>query len=191
MAKDPALFDDAMAKVRQHDVHVPPRNEFVGPKLPLGMTRPAEIWLYVLELVDGHYYVGQSSNVDLRLEQHKAGEGSVWTKLHPFVRELVREPTGTSDWKKAEPFENQWTLELMSLRGWEKVRGGWWCNVCPIRTRKGLIAHGQWEILGILPVTPAPVKPLVIEPEEVQILPQARPPVVIVRKKRRVLAEAR
>lgn len=191
MAKDPVLLDDAMAKVRQHDVLAPLRNEFVGPKLPLGMTRTAEIWLYVLELAGGHYYVGQSSDVDLRLEQHKAGEGSVWTKLHPFVRELVRQPTGTSDWKKAEPFENQWTLELMSLRGWEKVRGGWWCNVCPIRTRKGLIAHGQWEILGITPPAPAPVKPLVIAPEEPQILPPARPPVVIVRKKRRMLAEAR
>jgi len=161
---------------------------FVGPKRPLGMTRAAEIWLYVLELAGGHYYVGQSNNVDLRLEQHKSGEGSVWTKLHPVVRELVRQPTGTSDWKKAEPFENQWTLELMSLRGWEQVRGGWWCNVCPIRTRKGLIAHGQWALLGIPAETPAPAKKAVVHPEDPKVSPQAPPPVVIVRRKRRLLA---
>jgi predicted GIY-YIG superfamily endonuclease len=156
---------------------------------PTATDAAVEIWLYVLELKDGHFYVGQSSNLDMRIKSHEAGKGSAWTTLHPFVRELMRQPTGTNDWKTAEAFENQWTLELMTLRGWQNVRGGWWCNTCPILTRKALIAHGQWEILGIPPAMPASVKPMVLAPEEPQMLPQARPPVVIVRKKRRVLAE--
>lgn len=167
----------------------------VGRKQPLEMTRKAEIWLYVLELVDGHYYVGQSSNVDLRLKQHKSGEGSVWTNLHPFVRELLRQPTGTADWKKAETFENQWTLELMSLRGWEKVRGGWWCNTCPNLTRKGLIAHGKWDVLGL--PSPEPVSaPLASTSEAMMsyvatVSAEPPKPVVVVYRKRRLLTARR
>ena len=109
----------------------------------------SEIWLYVLELKNGHYYVGQSINASSRIDAHRDGKGSAWTRLHHFQRELVRQPTGTNDWKIAEAYENQWTLELMSLHGWERVRGGFWCNTCSIQTRKGLIAHGHSQLVGV------------------------------------------
>lgn len=78
------------------------------------------IFLYALELEGGHYYVGQSFEPDERLAVHKAGKGSAWTRLHPFVLELERRATGATDWKVAEVAENEWTLELMALYGWEK-----------------------------------------------------------------------
>lgn len=102
-----------------------------------------EIWIYVLELQNGHYYVGQTGDISARLEAHRKGNGSAWTRLHPIKRELMREPTGTADWKVAEIKENQRTLEMMSLHGWQNVRGGYWCNTCEIQTRQSLIAHGQ------------------------------------------------
>lgn len=150
---------------------------------PPTTIRAAEIWLYVLELEGGHYYVGQSSILDMRLKEHRDGKGSAWTQLHPFLRELVREPTGTSDWKIAEAYENKWTLELMELRGWEKVRGGFWCMKCPIQTRKGLIAHGHAQLVGA--AVPA---------EETQIASEmavSKPPqqVVIAYRKRRTLVQ--
>ena len=105
------------------------------------------IFLYALELEGGHYYVGQSFEPDERLAVHKAGKGSAWTRLHPLVRELERRATRATDWKVAEVAENEWTLELMALYGWEKVRGGFWCHTCPIQTRKGLLAHGCVQLV--------------------------------------------
>jgi predicted GIY-YIG superfamily endonuclease len=146
-------------------------------------VEPAEIWLYVLELENAHYYVGQSIDVDVRVKAHRDGKGSAWTRLHPFHRELRRQPTGTNDWKIAEAYENKWTLELMSLRGWEMVRGGYWCNTCPIQTRKGLIAHGHSQLVGAV----ARIETTQIESESVLI---SKPPVtpLIVYKKRRSIA---
>lgn len=139
----------------------------------------AKIWLYVLELEGGHYYVGQSSIPDIRLKEHKDGKGSAWTQLHPVIRELLRQPTGTNDWKIAEAYENKWTLELMELRGWENVRGGFWCMKCPIQTRKGLIAHGHAQLVG------APGQ--AASASEMASVSQPLDPVLIVYKKRRTL----
>lgn len=117
--------------------------------LPTSGQCEAPIWIYVLELTNGHYYVGQSSDVTGRIDAHKSGKGSAWTKLHLFQRELMREPTDTVDWKIAEIQENQRTLEMMSLYGWQNVRGGFWCNTCETQTRQSLIAHGQEQVVGL------------------------------------------
>lgn len=37
-------------------------------------------WVYILESADGSYYTGSTSNLELRLAQHQAGEGSNHTK---------------------------------------------------------------------------------------------------------------
>lgn len=111
--------------------------------------RPLEIFLYALELEDAHFYVGQSFEPDERIALHKMRKGSAWTRLHPFVRELERRPTGLTDWKAVELAENQWTLGLMALHGWQKVRGGFWCNCSPIQTRKGLLKHGHTHLVEL------------------------------------------
>lgn len=36
--------------------------------------------MYILECSDGSYYVGSTNNIELRLEQHKNGEGANHTK---------------------------------------------------------------------------------------------------------------
>lgn len=147
-----------------------------------------EIWLYVLELEGGHFYVGQSSNPDARINAHKAGKASSWTTLHPYFKEVIRQPTGTTDWKVAEALENKWTLELMQLRGWEKVRGGFWCHRCPIQTRKGLIAHGKWEVLGLPPPSATPAETTENEAPTVKIA--APPTIVFTRRRRRLIPES-
>ena len=154
----------------------------LDPPKPPFTNRASEIWLYVLELDGGHYYVGQSSNLDMRLKEHEDGKGSAWTQLHPVIRELLRQPTGTNDWKIAEAYENKWTLELMELRGWEKVRGGFWCMKCPIQTRKGLIAHGHAQLVG---VTASEEK--AVTASEIARVSKPLSPVPIVYKRRRTL----
>ena len=37
-------------------------------------------WMYILECADGSYYTGSTNNLDLRLQQHQAGEGANHTK---------------------------------------------------------------------------------------------------------------
>jgi len=37
-------------------------------------------WMYILECSDGSYYTGSTNNLELRLEQHKNGEGANHTK---------------------------------------------------------------------------------------------------------------
>ncbi len=37
-------------------------------------------WMYILECADGSYYTGSTTNLELRLAQHQAGEGANHTK---------------------------------------------------------------------------------------------------------------
>ncbi|MCG9899780.1 MAG: GIY-YIG nuclease family protein [Hydrotalea sp.] len=37
-------------------------------------------WMYILECADGSFYTGSTKDIDLRLAQHEAGEGSNHTK---------------------------------------------------------------------------------------------------------------
>ena len=37
-------------------------------------------WVYILRCFDGSYYTGSTNNLELRLAQHAAGEGSQWTR---------------------------------------------------------------------------------------------------------------
>ncbi|MFZ4799380.1 MAG: GIY-YIG nuclease family protein [Bacteroidia bacterium] len=37
-------------------------------------------YMYILKCSNGLYYVGSTNNLDLRIEQHKAGEGANFTK---------------------------------------------------------------------------------------------------------------
>ncbi|NQT64284.1 MAG: GIY-YIG nuclease family protein [Candidatus Marinimicrobia bacterium] len=37
-------------------------------------------YLYILKCVDGTYYTGSTKDIELRFQQHQAGEGSLYTK---------------------------------------------------------------------------------------------------------------
>ena len=43
-------------------------------------------YMYILECSNGQYYVGSTYDLDLRLKQHQAGEGSNFTKKHLPVK---------------------------------------------------------------------------------------------------------
>lgn len=91
------------------------------------------VWIYVLELVNGKYYVGKTLNNGQRMNSHFNGKGSNWTKLYePLriidVKEIV-EGTWT-DWELwSNHHEKEKTLEIMREYGWENVRGAGWCKV--------------------------------------------------------------
>jgi len=74
--------------------------------------------IYVLRLEGGRYYVGRTTNVLKRYEEHVNGQGSAWTRRYPPV---LLEKTLYN----ANPFdEDNITKEYMAKHGIEKVRGG-------------------------------------------------------------------
>jgi predicted GIY-YIG superfamily endonuclease len=74
--------------------------------------------LYVLELANKKYYVGKTTDVVRRYEEHKNGKGSAWTsKYKPIKIILCRALEGIHD-------ENNTTKDYMKKYGIEHVRGG-------------------------------------------------------------------
>lgn len=74
--------------------------------------------VYVLKLQHGCYYVGRTTNLHQRLNQHKSGCGSVWVKKHPMI-ELIR-----SEEEPSPFYEDMIVKETMNQYGIHKVRGG-------------------------------------------------------------------
>jgi predicted GIY-YIG superfamily endonuclease len=74
--------------------------------------------IYVLKLQGGKYYVGKSSDVIGRYQQHVNGQGSSWTKKY--------KPISLLDCKSdVSPFEEDKVVkEYMSKYGIDNVRGG-------------------------------------------------------------------
>jgi predicted GIY-YIG superfamily endonuclease len=72
--------------------------------------------VYVLELVDGHYYVGKTGSLEDRIKSHLGGSCR-WTSLHPPVK-VVRVDHGEDTL-----LEDKITKELMFQHGIDRVRG--------------------------------------------------------------------
>ncbi len=95
--------------------------------------------IYVLELEGGKHYVGKTSDVKRRFEQHMRGIGSEWTKLYKPIKLVETRRIGS------EHDENNKTKDLMKKYGVENVRGGSYCQVVlPDAIKKTL----QTEIRG-------------------------------------------
>jgi cellular nucleic acid-binding protein len=79
--------------------------------------------LYILELAGGNYYVGKSTDVSKRFDQHKSGTGSAWTKMYAPVRLVETRPiTSPHD-------ENNVTKDYMKKYGINNVRGGSYAQI--------------------------------------------------------------
>lgn len=88
----------------------------------------ASCFIYVLELEDGCYYVGQTTAPTTRLQQHRDGKGSAWTRLHAPVRmcNLRKVRAGP----EAGLEEDKETKTWMMRKGVDFVRGG--AYACPV-----------------------------------------------------------
>ena len=88
------------------------------PKWETGM------WIYVLKLTDGKYYVGKSSNLELRIKSHFNGSSNcAWTNLHRPV-EVVEIIASTNPHD-----ENNVTINYINRMGMDNVRGGQYATV--------------------------------------------------------------
>jgi len=81
------------------------------------------VYIYVLQLEQGKYYIGKTSNPDFRIEQHFLSGGAAWTtKYKPLnVVEIIPD---CDDYD-----EDKYTRRYMDKYGIENVRGGSFCEV--------------------------------------------------------------
>ena len=74
--------------------------------------------LYVLKLTWDKYYVGKTSDVAKRLQEHRDGTGAAWTRKYKPMSIAKTMPL-------TSPFdEDKVTKEYMSMYGIDNVRGG-------------------------------------------------------------------
>ena len=125
------------------------------------------MWLYVLKLAHGKWYVGTTRGpVQRRVEAHVRGSGSSWTRKHAVL--AVAEQTEV-DPATAGFIEDAKVLALMAKFGIEAVRGGTysapalgsratlelrrklWHNsgACMRCGRRGHLAAGCWALTTV------------------------------------------
>ena len=71
--------------------------------------------IYVLELKSGKFYVGKTSNIERRIQEHSSGRGSAWTRKYKLIRILYTTKKHNEDYH---------VIKMMHERGIENVRGG-------------------------------------------------------------------
>lgn len=100
------------------------------PKLNNKYNKPRkrDRYLYVLELEDNYYYVGQTVDVQKRVEQHKSGQGAKFTKRHKFIRIAFVDYVGKVTAREAGYMEDKLTIEWAMKYGPSNVRGGSYCG---------------------------------------------------------------
>lgn len=74
---------------------------------------PWKWYVYIIECLDGSYYVGMTWSLPIRHDQHESGFGSAYTKKHGF-KALVY----------SEEYENldEARQREIQLKGWTRVK---------------------------------------------------------------------
>ena len=70
-------------------------------------------WVYILKCSDGSYYTGSTNNLELRLAQHAAGEGSQWMRSRLPVHLAFAQDF---------PSEHEAFLCERQIKGWSRVK---------------------------------------------------------------------
>ena len=80
--------------------------------------------VYVLKLVEGKYYVGESCDVRYRMWSHVNYNGSAWTRKYGVIKRI---PTLTKEMNTF--WELNETLKQMKMHGIDNVRGSMFSNI--------------------------------------------------------------
>jgi len=81
------------------------------------------LYIYILKLKQGKYYIGKTTNPNIRIGNHFKSCGSTWTKRYRPVK--VEKLIKTKDHFD----EDKWTLKYMDKKGVNNVRGGSFCQM--------------------------------------------------------------
>ena len=99
----------------------------------------ASCFVYVLELEDGCYYVGQTTSPSTRLQQHRDGKGSAWTRMHAPVRmcHLRKVRAGPEAGLEEDKETKTWVMR----KGMAVVRGGAYSCPCLSDAQVSALSH--------------------------------------------------
>jgi predicted GIY-YIG superfamily endonuclease len=85
------------------------------------MSKKAPAYVYTLNLEGGRKYVGMTTNIDQRMDQHFSGEGSAWTqKYAPVSIKSIKLAKGIDAAKK---LETKTYFKMKDRHGTDMVRG--------------------------------------------------------------------
>ena len=87
------------------------------------------VFVYVLRLWGGKYYIGKTENPNIRLTEHFNHAGSAWTTKYSPVE--IKEIISNCD----SYDEDKFTIKYMSIYGVNNVRGGVVCVSSVIECR--------------------------------------------------------
>ena len=99
--------------------------------------------IYILELQGGNYYIGKTSNVIQRYQQHLNGNGSAWTTRYAPLS-LIKTIENASAFD-----EDKVTKEYMAKYGMDKVRGGTYVEMELSAVHKQVIQKEIWNAKGL------------------------------------------
>jgi predicted GIY-YIG superfamily endonuclease len=81
------------------------------------------VFIYILQLEEGKYYVGKTNNPSFRIEKHLNYNGSAWTKKYKPISVIDIIP-------KCDDYdEDKYTIKYMEKYGIKNVRGGSFCQI--------------------------------------------------------------
>lgn len=69
--------------------------------------------VYILELIDGSYYVGHTNNLERRLQEHSLGIACNHTKKHPMKFLL---------WSEIQPDRLHASKREKEIKGWKRSK---------------------------------------------------------------------
>jgi len=85
------------------------------------MSKKAPAYVYTLNLEGGRKYVGMTTNIKQRMDQHFSGEGSAWTqKYAPVSIKSIKPAEGIDAAKK---LETKTYFKMKDRHGTDMVRG--------------------------------------------------------------------
>ena len=82
------------------------------------------VYLYVLELQNGKYYVGISRNPEYRFYEHKIGKTSKFVRQNLPIKNIRLKLLDSTDWSDGLSEETRITVKLIEKFGVENVYGG-------------------------------------------------------------------
>lgn len=122
---------------------IPPADEKLFENTPAGPN--INFWVYVLECEESKYYVGYTSNLRKRFDEHASGPGGS-NQTYYYKPICVRHIEGYIDAQSAKEAEKNWTLDLKKLKGKNNVRGFWMETSDPGIIYLGHDLLENWEI---------------------------------------------
>ena len=81
------------------------------------------VYIYILQLENGKYYIGKTTNPEFRLKSHFNSNGSEWTKIYKPLK-VLEIISNCTDYD-----EDKYTRIYMDKYGIENVRGGSFVSV--------------------------------------------------------------